>query len=132
MVTNSRLLTLALAVWALCALCISGTCFARDPGGRYAQQNPELHQWFNTLKSGKGPCCADADGNVVKDSDWESVNDPAKPSTHYRVFLENEWKDVDDSAVVTVPNLFQRTMVWPLRGVMGTTTIRCFMPGSMT
>jgi len=33
--------------------------------------------------------------------------------------------------VITEPNRAGRTMVWPLRGYLGT-TIRCFMPGSMT
>jgi hypothetical protein len=98
---------------------------ARDVDGRYAAQNPELHQWFEGLKSGKGPCCSDADGTAVSDVDWESANG------HYRVRLDNEWVDVPDEAVITEPNRIGRTMVWPIRGYLGT-TIRCFMPGSMT
>ena len=45
---------------------------ARDPDGRYA--NSPLKQWFDSLKSGKGPCCSDADGYALSDVDWESGN----------------------------------------------------------
>jgi len=58
---------------------------ARDPDGRYA--NSPLKQWFDTLRSGKGPCCSDADGSAVSDVDWESKDG------HYRVRLEGEWVD---------------------------------------
>jgi hypothetical protein len=96
---------------------------ARDLDGRYA--NSPLKQWFDGLRSGKGPCCSDADGSALADVDWESK------SGHYRVRLDGEWIDVPDEAVVTEPNRVGRTMVWPLRGYLGL-TIRCFMPGSMT
>jgi hypothetical protein len=97
--------------------------YARDPDGRYA--NSPLKQWFDSLKSGKGPCCSDADGTAVSDVDWESANG------HYRVRLDGDWIDVPDEAVITEPNRIGRTMVWPLRGYLGV-SIRCFMPGSMT
>jgi hypothetical protein len=97
---------------------------ARDRG-QYANASPELRAWFEGLKSGKGPCCSDADGTAVSDVDWESGNG------HYRVRLDGQWVDVPDEAVITEPNRIGRTMVWPLRGYLGL-TIRCFMPGSMT
>jgi hypothetical protein len=97
---------------------------ARDRG-QFANANPELKAWFESLKSGKGPCCSDADGTAVSDVDWQSGNG------HYRVRLDGEWIDVPDEAVITEPNRIGRTMVWPLRGYLGL-TIRCFMPGSMT
>ena len=96
---------------------------ARDLDGRYA--NSPLKQWFDSLRSGKGPCCSDADGSTPADVDWESKGG------HYRVRLDGEWIDVPDEAVITEPNRVGRTMVWPLRGYLGL-TIRCFMPGSMT
>ena len=96
---------------------------ARDPDGRYA--GSPLKEWFDSLKSGKGPCCSDADGTAVSDVDWESGNG------HYRVRIEGDWVDVPDEAVITEPNRAGRTMVWPIRGYGGL-TIRCFMPGSMT
>jgi hypothetical protein len=36
----------------------------------------------------------------VLDSDWEVVN------SHYRVFLDGQWLDVPDDAVLTQPNLY--------------------------
>jgi hypothetical protein len=97
---------------------------ARDRS-QYASAKPELKAWFEGLKSGKGPCCSDADGTAVSDVDWQSHGG------HYRVRLDGEWVDVPDEAVITEPNRIGRTMVWPLRGYLGL-TIRCFMPGSMT
>lgn len=114
-------ITCALLLTAL----VSQLGHARDVDGKFAAQNPELHQWFEGLKSGKGPCCSDADGTAVSDVDWEFANG------HYRVRLDNEWVDVPDEAVITEPNRIGRTMVWPIRGYLGV-TIRCFMPGSMT
>jgi hypothetical protein len=96
---------------------------ARDPDGRYA--NSPLKQWFDSLKSGKGPCCSDADGYALSDVDWESGNG------QYRVRIEGEWHEVPEEAVITEPNRVGRTMVWPIRGYLGL-SIRCFMPGSMT
>jgi hypothetical protein len=100
-----------------------GSVTARDLDGRHA--NSPLQEWFNKLVSGRGPCCSAADGQVVDDPDWESIGG------HYRVRLENKWLDVPDDAVITAPNRAGRTMVWPL-GSEDRTSIRCFMPGSMT
>jgi hypothetical protein len=115
----SLVVPLALALTAVS----SGLGQARDPDGRYA--NSPLKQWFDSLRSGKGPCCSDADGTAVADVDWESRDG------HYRVRLEGDWIDVPDEAVITEPNRVGRTMVWPMRGYLGL-SIRCFMPGSMT
>lgn len=100
------------------------TVAARDRG-QFASSSPELKAWFDSLRSGRGPCCSDADGSAVSDVDWESS------AGHYRVRLEGIWLDVPDEAVITVPNRVGRTMVWPIHGSSGT-LIRCFMPGSMT
>ena len=97
---------------------------ARD-NGQYAGTSPELKSWFDSLRSGKGPCCSDADGSAVSDVDWESS------SGHYKVRLNGVWFDVPDEAVLTGPNRVGRTMVWPVTGTAGT-SIRCFLPGSMT
>jgi hypothetical protein len=114
---------LSIALVAMLTAAAAYPAHARDPDGRYA--NSPLKQWFDSLKSGKGPCCSDADGTAVSDVDWESSNG------HYRVRIEGEWVEVPDDAVITEPNRVGRTMVWPIRGYGGL-TIRCFMPGSMT
>lgn len=106
---------------AICLLPMIAT--ARDLDGRYADS--PLHDWFEHLASKKGLCCSFADGQTVEDPDWESKDG------HYRVKLEGEWVDVPDDAVITEPNKFGRTVVWPIKGYMGT-SIRCFMPGPMT
>jgi hypothetical protein len=52
-------------------------------------------------------CCALADGNLLRDTDWRSRDG------HFQVFLQSGWADVPDGAVVKVPNRFGRTVVWP-------------------
>ncbi len=104
-------------------LCLSNTAVTARDDGRYAAS--PLKEWFDSLRSGKGPCCSDADGSAVSDVDWESKG------SRYRVRLEGTWYDVPDEALITEPNRVGRTMVWPIRGYGGI-TIRCFMPGSMT
>ncbi|WGR91681.1 hypothetical protein MTX26_14845 [Bradyrhizobium sp. ISRA443] len=112
-----------LGLVALLSVATAHLAQARDPDGRYA--NSPLKQWFDGLRSGKGPCCSDADGTAVSDVDWETKDG------HYRVRLDGQWIDVPDDAVITEPNRAGRAMVWPIRSYMGI-TIRCFMPGSMT
>jgi len=109
---------------------------ARDRG-QFANTNADLKAWFDGLRSGKGPCCSDADGSALSDTDWDSKDG------HYRVRLpryasglegqpqELVWVEVPEEAVISEPNRVGRTMVWPIYGYMGV-TIRCFMPGSMT
>jgi hypothetical protein len=114
-----------LVISLVCILALvsaKSSVYARDDG-RYA--NSPLRTWFDQLKSGKGPCCSNADGTAVSDVDWETHDG------HYRVRLDNQWIDVPDDAVITEPNRAGRTMVWPIRGYMGI-TIRCFVPRSMT
>jgi len=119
----SRLVSLKTSLLAvILAVLLFGSATARDDG-RYS--GSALKPWFDSLKSGKGPCCSDADGIAIADPDWESTEG------HYRVRLDGEWIIVPDEAVITEPNRAGRTMVWPIKGLLGT-SIRCFLPGSMT
>jgi hypothetical protein len=95
------------------------------PSHGHDLDRPELNAWFDKLASSKGLCCSFADGLVVADPDWETKDG------HYRVRLNDVWWDVPDDAVIAEPNRAGRTMVWPITGSLGT-SIRCFMPGSMT
>lgn len=111
----------------LLVLCVLGALpvklvIARDDG-RYA--NSPLKPWFDGLKSNKGLCCSVADGLAIADPDWDSKDG------HYRVRLDGQWIVVPDDAVIREPNRAGRTMVWPIKGSLGT-TIRCFLPGSMS
>jgi len=121
------------AVLLAVALSIAATkALARDDG-RYA--GSALKPWFDSLRSGKGPCCSDADGYALSDVDWQSA------SGRYRVRIPRSndeadrdtmiWVEVPNDAVITEPNRAGRTMVWPIWGHQGP-SIRCFMPGSMT
>jgi hypothetical protein len=110
------------SAFGILAAAFIGAVQARDDG-RYSLS--PLKPWFDSLRSGKGPCCSDADGFALSDPDWESK------SGHYRVRVDNEWIVVPDDAVITEPNRAGRTMVWPIKGSLGV-SIRCFMPGSMT
>lgn len=127
---NRWLLLAALGVLVLIGFGLSRS-FARDDG-RYAAS--PLKPWFDSLRSGFGPCCSDADGTALADVDWESKDG------HYRVRLGGRWIEVQDHAVIAGPNRAGRTMVWPMTGTIepnGTLrsldgiTIRCFMPGPM-
>ena len=108
------------SAFGILAAAFIGAVQARDDG-RYLLS--PLKPWFDSLRSGKGPCCSDADGFVVTDPDWESK------SGHYRVRIDNE--DVPEGAVITEPNRAGRATVWPIKGSLGI-SIRCCMPGSMT
>src|ERR1700743_3360919 len=81
----------------VCALLLSASATtsmrARDVDGRYAAQSPELHQWFEGLRSGKGPCCSDADGSAGSDVDWENR------ARHYRVRIDGGGVDAPGGAV---------------------------------
>jgi hypothetical protein len=114
---------LLLTIVIVSMFCMILSAFARDPDGRYA--GSPLHNWFDSLVSGKGPCCSNADGKIIPDVDWESKDG------HYRVRIDGEWVDVPDSAVLKQPNLDGRTIVWPMYEG-GKITPRCFIAGSGT
>ena len=107
---------------AVAAVLAGGLVWARDDG-RYA--NSPLKPWFDSLRSGRGLCCSNADGVAVSDPDWDSKDG------HFRVRLDGQWIDVPDDAVIKEPNRAGRTMVWPNKSPLGT-SIRCFLPGTMS
>jgi hypothetical protein len=87
-------------------------------------QHPELISWYESLHSGKGPCCDGTEARRIDDADWETKDG------HYRVRIDREWVDVPKEAVVPGPNLAGQTMVWPYY-LNGHPKARCFIPGSM-
>jgi hypothetical protein len=117
------LLLVLWAIWGIVVVVTLRAAHAHDP------KRPDLKPWFDQLASKKGLCCSINDGQGVQDPDWESKDG------HYRVKLEDQWWDVPEDAVVTVPNLDGHTMVWPIRYNDGAKLlryeIRCFMPGAM-
>jgi hypothetical protein len=124
-----------LAVFA-CSLVGMGfsAAMGRDLDGRYAIS--PLKGWFDSLHSGKGPCCSDADGTAISDVDWNAPGQGGNESRYYRVRIEGMWILVPDEALITEPNRAGRAMVWPVYtrplNAPAQIEIRCFMPGSFT
>lgn len=110
-------------ITALFATLLCHAAFAHD------HDRPELNAWFDNLSSGKGLCCSHADGTSLSDVDWKFAN------KHYQVWIEGQWVDVPDEAVIKEPNRDGATMVWPIYhralGVPVRIEIRCFMPGAL-
>jgi hypothetical protein len=121
-----------LLAWMALFLAMVGGAYAHDPN----HQRVDLNQWFDQLRSGKGPCCSNQDGALVNDADWDTVRGDDGHS-HYRVRIDDEWYQVSDDAVVTEANKYGPAMVWGYRingfNVSGDHKyfIRCFMPGVM-
>lgn len=129
------------AIVLVLVLAIAGPlAHGRDLDGRYAAS--PLKEWFDGLRSGKGPCCSHADGYRLDDADWESSGGRYRVRVPRERFLPSEeapvpprgtemvWVEVPADAVITEPNRAGRTMVWPIWGSDGL-SIRCFMPGAM-
>jgi hypothetical protein len=95
-------------------LLVTTAAMARDDG-RYA--NSPLKDWFESLKSGRGFCCAEADG---RETEYD-IRD-----SRYWVPVNGVWTEVPEDAVITEPNKAGRPILWldPLQN------IRCFIPGS--
>ena len=135
-----RILAAALAV------VLAAPAAARDLDGRYARENPALHQWFDQLASGKGLCCSSADGAMVEDADWDVVREGREcrkygdgdyEGSAYCVRLLGQWWVVPKAAVITEPNIAHVAVVWPVYSTVGTDAetkvlenIRCFLPGA--
>ncbi len=98
--------------------------FAIGCARAHDHKHPELNSWYESLHSGKGPCCDGSDAKRVDDADWDTREG------HYRVRIDGEWVDVPNEAVVDGPNRAGHTMVWPYY-LDGHPKARCFMPGSM-
>ena len=121
-----------LCVALLVAAGLTASGHARDLDGRYAQQNPDLHAWFDSLANGNGGlCCSFVDGSQIDDVDWDT-NGPkdADGNATYRVRLKGQWVNVPPMAVVKVPNRFGPAVVWPYQDSDGYMQIRCFLPGA--
>lgn len=109
---------------ALALLLCSVPAFARDLNGEYQKANPELHAWFDSLRSQHGLCCSFADGHMVEPDDIDTDGD------HYKVRINGQWIVVPSESLVTVPNRFGQAVVWPYEDSTGAIQIRCFLPGA--
>ena len=106
------------------AICFTILLISTDRARAHDYRHPELNGWYESLHSGKGPCCDGTDATRVDDADWETQDG------HYRVLLHGEWINVPNSSVVTEPNRYGPAVVWPYMDSNGTIYIRCFLPGA--
>jgi hypothetical protein len=113
--------------WRVTPTVVAIALFALTAGGAsgHDPSRPELNGWYESLHSGKGPCCDGSEAKRVDDADWDSKDG------HYRVRIDGEWVDVPNDAVVDGPNRAGRTMVWPYY-LNGHPKVRCFMLGTMS
>ncbi len=110
-------------------LLAAATILIRDPTGKWADD--PLQPWFESLHNKFGLyCCSKADGHPLDEGEWDIKNN------NYRIFVQGEWADVPDDAVILAPNKFGKAMVWlGNQGELGwgltlSSRILCFMPGS--
>ena len=179
MVRRGLVIIAGLLAFGFCLLMLSKAtlrhAYAHDASGYWARMASEgrapTKEWWDSLGSQKGLCCSFADGFKVEDVDWDTYTNPgcdwAPPTaavhcpngtSHYRVRLKGQWVDVPPDAVVTSPNVYGPSVVWPIckftdsgsdtQTPCGSTdaqtgrfvwaegvevkTIRCFLPSSMS
>lgn len=92
-----------------------------------AQQPLDFGKWISGLRNPVTNvlCCDTADGEFVE---WEFKDES------YSVYLKGEWRQVPPDAVLSVPNLHGRAIVWWWNdcspGRECRLKIRCFLPGA--
>ncbi len=125
-----------LAIALAFALAASTAC-AHEPS------RPDLDGWFMGLQSSDAvPCCDGSEATHVIDENWKARAPDCVKATRdtrdgpYCVHLLGKWIIVPAGSVVTSPNKFGPTLVWPVfeddsNGQhVGVAFIRCFMPGA--
>lgn len=106
-------------------------------------KDPNLDNWFRSLKSPRSPCCTGEDGDLVKDVDWtigdtkdckvtQYGNEEDNKEGHFCVRLKGVWWLIPDKAVVGDPNRLGPAIVWPLwyGSEKDELFVRCFLPGA--
>lgn len=100
-------------------------------------KRPDLSQWFAEQKNGNGvSCCDGQEATRLANVDWQSAC--VDGECHYQVFIDKQWWDVPEWAVVKGPNMDGETLVWPIyywkdgkpENGLSSVFIRCFMPGA--
>lgn len=77
----------------LAALCLAETVYAAPP----PNADPALAPWFRSLRSPTNndiSCCAEADGHVLRESDWRTKGNG------YQVRVDGRWRKVPPGAVL--------------------------------
>lgn len=113
--------TATLAALLIISLWMLDSAGARDTTGLSDTLSQEQRDWVRSLR-GKNSvsCCDDADG---VDPIWEIHG------RSYRVRYKSEWLDVDDEALLTMPNRLGVARAWIGTKPDGGPFVRCFLPG---
>jgi hypothetical protein len=92
--------------------------------GQYAQTDPAIKRWIESLTDSKGAgCCATSDGFRPEEVEWDV------DTGSYRVRINGQWLVVPDGAVIKTPNRIGYAIVWYWTDG-GKINIRCFLPGT--
>jgi hypothetical protein len=99
------------------------------PGQKWAQVDPVMHDWIMTLHAkGSGYWCCDlADGELTQ----QDIRKGADGEVHWFVFVDAEWQEVPDEAIVEAPNKIGRPIVWATHYGPQQVHINCFLPGAL-
>jgi hypothetical protein len=105
--------------FALCAaMFIALTAVAGAAPPSDAPNDPDLHAWFQSLKSPSGmSCCSEADCRYVVDRIG---------STGYQAFFDNKWIDIPNEIVVRRDNPTGQAV---LCATQDHSYLYCFVPG---
>jgi hypothetical protein len=108
-------------------LFMTSSAVAHD-NGRYSNVDPGTKAWVQALTDKKGNGCCDTADGYPAEVEWDS------DTGRYRVFIQGQWLDVPDEALIEKPNRLGYAVVWyyPSYEVDGRMTpkIRCFLPGA--
>lgn len=101
-------------------------CAAISAAWAHRHDRPELQGWLAGLHDSNGiSCCDSSEATRLDDPEWKNDNG------HYFIFLEGEWIEVPDKAVINEPNKYGEALVWPWHE-NGHPKVRCFIPGSQS
>jgi hypothetical protein len=98
------------------------------PARAHIPERPDLDNWAMSLKNGGGvPCCDNGEAVPLQEPDWKVNADG-----HYTVFIDGEWVEVPDSAIVDGPNHYGQVLVWYTHSPGFPVYVRCMLPAAGT
>jgi hypothetical protein len=87
---------------------------------------PDLNDWAMSLKGASGvPCCDNSEAVPLTDPDWK-----VSESGHYTVFVDGQWVEVPDEAIVKGPNKYGQVLVWYTHSPGFAVYVRCMLPAA--
>lgn len=92
------------------------------------QVDPDLHRWFENLRSPDGGyCCAETDGVKVDDPSW------GQDAQGYWVFIDGQKIRAPEGTIIYSRNpRVNYAIVWRRHDATGKPYVKCFLPGPAT